>query len=167
MLTILFQLETAHPIAMLFSFVNHRLSQNQKVEMELGVDDFHGGLWNWLQVQKREVHPMFCFFWEHVKYFEASLILSGRCAPQRFEYFFMPQMFTRSSSACIKIPAKSSRNVYVLANKFTVGNEFYQALYAFSFYSHIWTTFNREVSLRYTLGVYKILPELGQQDHFS
>lgn len=59
------------------------------------------------------------------KYFEASLILSGRCAPERFEYFFMPQMFIRSSSACIKIPAKSSRNVYVLANKFTVGNKFY------------------------------------------
>lgn len=62
----------------------------------------------------------FCFFWEHIKYFHASLILSGRCAPERFEYFFMPQMFTRSSGACIKTQAKSFRNVYVPPNEFSV-----------------------------------------------
>lgn len=63
---------------------------------------------------------IFGFFWEHIKYFQAILILSGRCAPEIFEYFSMPQIFIRSSDACIKIQAKSSRNVYVPPNEFSV-----------------------------------------------
>lgn len=61
-------------------------------------------------------------------------------------------VFIRSSNACIKIQAKSSRNVYVPPNEFSVwnGGSTPYALYDFSFYSHIWTTLNRQ-SLRYIL----------------
>lgn len=90
---------------------------------------------------------MFCFFWEYLKYFQISLISSGRCAPERFEYFCMPQMFIRSSSACIKIQAKSSGNVYIPWNEFSVWNRSSTScpIYAFSFYGHICTTLNSEV----------------------
>lgn len=113
---------------------------------------------------------MFCFFWEYTNYVQASLILSGRCTPVRFEYFLMPQMFIRSSSACIKIQAKSKQNhpemfTFHQMNSVCESDILPHALYAFSFYSHIWTTSNSEVrGIRSEC--LQNSSELGQQDHF-
>lgn len=44
--------------------------------------------------------------WEHQRYLQVSLLLSGRCVSELFEFFCMSQMFMALSISCNKNMSK-------------------------------------------------------------